>query len=123
MSDESTAEIFRRIERLREQLFAAIDHSIEMDGHHKSYEGRIGIIWPHRFNDTFCITLDCYVIGPGRHHAWYNTDLSLTLDEAERDITKWIQEEYECDHDWEDIGMGRKQCTYLECQKIEDMQP
>ena len=26
----------------------------------------------------------------------------------------------ERDQDWEDIGMGRKQCTYLECQKIED---
>jgi len=24
-----------------------------------------------------------------------------------------------CDHDWENIGDGQKQCTYLECQKIE----
>jgi|AZII01.1.fsa_nt_gi hypothetical protein len=25
-----------------------------------------------------------------------------------------------CDHDWEDIGNGKKQCTYEECQKIKD---
>ena len=23
-----------------------------------------------------------------------------------------------CDHDWEDMGNGEKQCTYPECQKV-----
>lgn len=24
-----------------------------------------------------------------------------------------------CDHDWEDIGNGRNQCTYPDCQLVE----
>ena len=30
-------------------------------------------------------------------------------------------EQDDCDHEWEDIGMYRKQCTYLNCQKVEDI--
>ena len=26
-----------------------------------------------------------------------------------------------CDHDWENIGDGKKQCTYSQCQKIEEI--
>jgi hypothetical protein len=97
MNDGNIIHIFERIEKLRTELFAAIDHSIEMDGHHKSYEGRIGVLWPHRFNDSYTITLDCYVIGPNRHYAWCGDDLSCVLDEAETDIRSWIEEEYDLD--------------------------
>lgn len=37
---------------------------------------------------------------------------------AEAVETKQIQDC--CDHDWDDIGNGKEQCTYLECQKIRD---
>jgi len=38
-----------RVDELRKCLFEAIDYAIKMDGHHKNYEGRIALCWPHRF--------------------------------------------------------------------------
>lgn len=89
----------KRIDALRKDLFDAIDYSLKMDGHHKNYEGRITLCWPPRFEDEYTITLDCYVIGPGRHYYWTGKTPDDALDKAEKDIREWIKEEYEHDYD------------------------
>ena len=88
-------EFFSRFVALREDLFKAIAHAIEHDGHHKHYEGKLSLIYPHCFEDEYTITLDCYVIGPSRHYHWTGKDFHEALDKAEKDIRKWIDEEYE----------------------------
>jgi len=87
-----------RIDALRKDLFDAIDYAIKMDGHHKSYEGRLTMCWPHRFENEYTIALDCYVIGPNRHYYWTGANFTEALDKAEKDIRNWIKEEYEHDY-------------------------
>ncbi len=84
--------IMQRVEILRTELFAAIDKAIEIDGHHKSYEGTIEFTWPNRFNNTYLISLACYVIGPNRHACWEGISFDEALTKAENDIRKWIPE-------------------------------
>lgn len=88
-----------RFEQLRKELFDAIDYSIKMDGQHKSYEGRLALIWPHRFTDEYQIELSCYVIGPSRGYTWAGKTHEECLDQAEKDIRRWIKEDKES---WED---------------------
>ena len=87
-----------RFEQLRKDLFDAIDHSIKNDGHHKGYEGRLALIWPHRFTDEYQIELSCYVIGPNRGYTWTGKSHEECLEQAEKDIRRWINEEYEHDY-------------------------
>ena len=89
-----------RFEQLRKELFDAIDYSIKMDGHHKSYEGRLSWIWPHRFTDEYQIDLACYVIGPNRGYTWTGKSFAECLDQAEKDIRKWIKEDRDA---WESV--------------------
>jgi hypothetical protein len=91
-------EFIKRFEKLRQDLFDAIDYNISQDGHHKSYEGRLSLVWPHRFNNEYCIELDCYVLGSGRHNYWVGDSFDICLDEAEKDIRRWIKEDREA---WE----------------------
>lgn len=90
--------LVKRFLTLRADLFAAIRHSLEQDGHCKSYEGRLAMQWPHYFEEEYTITLDCYVIGPSRHYYWTGKDFTEALDNAEKDIRAWIQEEYESEY-------------------------
>jgi hypothetical protein len=100
MSEANEVEcVVRRFESLRKELFAAIDYSIKMDGHCKSYEGAMAICWPDRWSDEYQIRLDCYVIGPGRHHYWNGKSIDEALTKAEADIKEWIAEEYAFDYD------------------------
>lgn len=90
--------VIRRLEQLRGELFDAIDYAIKMDGHHKNYEGRLSLIWPHRFEKEYTITLDCYVIGLKRQNCWTGDSFGEAMDKAENDIRKWIAEEYAHDY-------------------------
>ena len=87
-----------RIEKLRQEIFDAIDYAIQMDGHHKSYEGKLSLVYPHRFTNDYQIELSCYVIGPNRHYSWAGESFSECLDKAEADIKRWIKEDREA---WE----------------------
>ena len=89
-----------RFEKLRKELFDAIDYNIKMDGHHKSYEGRLSWICPHRFTDEYQIDLACYVIGPSRGHTWTVKNFAECLDQAECDIRLWIQQDRDS---WKDV--------------------
>ena len=91
--------VVMRLEKLRLELFDAIDYAIKMDGHHKSYEGKLAMVWPHRFTDEYAIELSCYVIGPSRHYSWGGKSFDEALTKAEKDIREWIKEEYENDYD------------------------
>ena len=91
--------VINRLEVLRKDLFDAIDYAIKHDGHHKSYEGKLAMIWPHRFEDEYTITLDCYVIGPSRHYYWSGKTFAEAFELAERDIREWIKNEYEVDYE------------------------
>ena len=82
-----------RFEQLRKELFDAIDYNIKMDGHHKSYEGKLAMIWPHRFTDEYQIELSCYVIGPSRGYTWTGKSHEECLAKAEMDIRRWIKED------------------------------
>lgn len=95
----SAPTVFESIDQLRVEIFAAIDHAISIDPHHKSYEGRISVIWPDRFNDEYSIVFDCYVLGPARHYFWSDKDLSVAFAAAEKEIKSWIKEKYEWLHD------------------------
>ena len=84
---------------LREKVFFAIQKELQMDGHHKSYEGTFEITtcYPNYFDnanepDFYTITLHCYVLGPKRHYEWVGKTLDEALDNAEREITEWLNE-------------------------------
>lgn len=84
--------VIDRVQLLREKLFDAIDECLKLDGHCKWYEGRISLVFPHRFDDEYKIVLDCYLIGPSRGHQWLGLSFSECLDKAEKDIGVWIDE-------------------------------
>lgn len=80
-----------RFYELRQKLFNMIKESLDEDGHCKHYEGElhIEIIFPNYFatkkeEPTYCIHLDCYLIGPSRHYDWYGKTLTECLDKFER---------------------------------------
>ncbi len=90
---------------LRNKIFELIDRSIAIDGHHKSYEGRMSIVFPNRFEDTegvMKIKLDCYVLGPTRHYYWAGKTLQEATNKARKDVDQWEKEveiyEQECDN-------------------------
>lgn len=86
-----TPEFLARFMTYRKRLFAAICIALAEDGHHKSYEGTVGLIFPHYFHneDDFIITVDCYVLGPARHYSYSGKTPDECLDKAERDLRKW----------------------------------
>lgn len=81
-----------------------------MDECHKSYEGAFELLlsFPCYFDDGadkdepdfFEITLHCYVLGPYRHYHWRGNNFKEVVNEARKDIERWIQKEME-DYDGE----------------------
>lgn len=89
------SEVLRFVE-LRDELFTAIKDALAGDGHCKSYEGAFTVRLPnyHEQDDqgAWQIALDCYVIGPNRHYYWNGDSFADALQQAEKDIRKWIAE-------------------------------
>ncbi len=95
-------ELLERFCELRKKLFDGIKLALEVDGYCKSYEGTFSIIFPNYFqerlesqwiDDSWCIGLDCYVLGPGRHYTWCGETFEEALEKAEKDILEWVKEE------------------------------
>ena len=88
------------IEAFRALVFRGVKEALEFDGHHKSYEGRVGIVYPSYFDATepetedkpFVVVLDCYVLGPHRHYEWRGATLDWALRLATADVEEWIAE-------------------------------
>lgn len=82
----------------RKELFAAIAEALELDGHHKHYEGQIKLSYliPGYFNDNepgrFQLEVDCYVLGPERHYRYHGSSPSECVSKAKRDLTEWVEE-------------------------------
>lgn len=97
-----------KIDALRRLVFAGIDVALAEDGHHKSYEGTIGVetVWPSRFEqdqtETYVLHLHCYVLGPERHYDWYGADPGAVVAEAHAAVRRWVRER--CDEAIEEIG-------------------
>ena len=89
-----------RLQKLRQDLYQAIERALEEDDHHKSYEGifEVAKCYPSYFErdekPTWIITLHCYVIGPHRHYNWRGETFEVALNKAEHDIRKWIVDDY-----------------------------
>lgn len=87
-----------RFQSLRSELFAAIEHALEQDGHCKSYEGhfRVEASLPNYFEEKdgtpglWSLILNCYLIGPHRHYEWVGNSFEECLRKAEIDIRAWI---------------------------------
>lgn len=88
-----------RFNRLRKMVAEEIKRQLEIDGHHKSYEGtwELTFSYPNYFEDEtasaepdfYQITLHCYVIGPSRHYDWHGESWDECLSKCELDIEKW----------------------------------
>lgn len=93
----------QRFQTLRQRVMKAITEELKRDDYCKSYEGTFEIVtcYPDYFEDesgkcgpnAYCVRLHCYVLGPNRHYEWFGNTLSEALDDAERDINRWIMEE------------------------------
>jgi len=82
---------------LRQRLFVAIEQSLSVEGHCKSYEGTFGIVLPNYFEEKhgpkrWAVTLDCYVIGPHRHYVWEGETLDEAVAKAEAEVGGWLSE-------------------------------
>lgn len=51
---------------------------------------------------------------------WYKGECEIVLHEKFWQLTcvTPLATHSTCDHDWEDIGGGKKQCTYTDCQIV-----
>jgi len=100
-------EEYERFMRLRKDLFDAIAKELQIDGHHKSYEGRLYIRFPHYFEENcyadwqydnpdyrgiWGIHLDCYVLGPTRHYEWSGRTFCEALESAENEMQQWFEQ-------------------------------
>ena len=81
----------------RAKLFAEIERELKLDGHCKSYEGRIELHWPCYFGGDYSIHLACYVLGPSRGYDYYGQSWDECLDKAEADLEVWIKTNREND--------------------------
>lgn len=82
----------------RERLFNAIKNALDRDGHHKPYEGELeltlvagSIFEPDKY--SWCIGLNCYVLGPARAYTFKGSTLKEALDKANEALDQWIKEE------------------------------
>ena len=82
----------------RQKVFGYIEKQLQVDGHHKSYEGAIDLsyCYPNYFEQDrgvmVVIELHCYLIGPTRHYKWYGDSVVKCLLEANKDLDGWIRE-------------------------------
>ena len=84
------------IDELRLLVFGEIKKCLDEDGHCKSYEGQVSVVYPNYFQepDEFAVTLDCYLIGPTRHYSWKGKSIDECCQKAIADVKKWTTEEY-----------------------------
>jgi hypothetical protein len=100
MEGEIMEKALQRFLKIREELFDAIKKDLEKDGHCKSYEGAMEIGFPNFFDDSaphensWRITLHCYVVGPRRHYEWMGKTLDEAVGKMEKDIKKWLSPTY-----------------------------
>ena len=77
----------------------AVHAALLEDGHCKSYEGTVSVIYPSFFEmqdkPQVTLQLDCYVLGPGRSKTWSGTSIQACIDEAVADVRRWIEEDNE----------------------------
>ena len=88
---------------LRVNVGEYIEDYLKDDAGHKSYEGtwELSVTYPSYFEsdgftakpDSYCVTLHCYVLGPGRHYDWFGKSWLEALQRARSDIQKWIKGE------------------------------
>lgn len=82
--------------QFRKLVHDGIRRALELDGVHKGYEGHIAlrVDLPSFFDDKahtlYSLTLDCYVLGPGRHYVWHAVNERELFEVATRDVTSWI---------------------------------
>lgn len=98
MAKDITA--MERFFALRKRVMKAIHEQLLIDCGCKSYEGAFEwtVCYPNYFEDDtgdmgathFVLTLHCYVLGPARHYDWHGKTMDKVLDQAEKDILKWI---------------------------------
>jgi hypothetical protein len=85
-----------KVEELRQLVFAEIKKCLEEDGHCKSYEGRVELIYPNYFEDqdTYLLELHCYLIGPTRRYEWRGKSFDECAEKAIADVKLWTTEEW-----------------------------
>ena len=93
---------WERFLELRQRLFKAIKECLEIDGHCKSYEGRLDIEYslPNYFEKgereaVWRIHLACYLVGPSRGTDWHGETFSDALFKMEQDINEWVKQHNE----------------------------
>ena len=86
-----------RIEKLRQEIFDAIDYDRIMTGgaYRSHQEGELQLIYPHRLINEYQIKLYCLAIAPNGHYSWCGESFSECLDKAEADIKRWIKAHHE----------------------------
>lgn len=92
-----TPQSIERFLQLRTKVFKLIKKALEEDGHCKSYEGGMEIIFPDYFEsnaqkpqaNAWGIELHCYVLGPSRHYRWSADSFDNALAKAEAEISSW----------------------------------
>lgn len=91
----------QRFQLLHRKVLDYVRRECEDGAAHKSYEGTmsLNITLPDAFDSDrspyYRLTLDCYLLCPGRHAVWKGKDLDKVLDTAERQIAAWISGDYE----------------------------
>lgn len=101
--DKTVADEFLALHLFRRRAFRLIKRALELDGHHKSYEGTVELRFPSYFEEEaqsgsgaerpeYTITLNCYVLGPGRHHQWSGRTIQEAVDKANESLNKWERE-------------------------------
>lgn len=87
-----------RLARFREVVFEAIAHALERDPVCKPYEGQVQleVRSPGYFERSepaeYLLSMDCYVLGPGRFYEWLGTDIEDVFTRAEADIRRFHDE-------------------------------
>lgn len=83
---------WRTFALLRTRLFAVIQRELALDGYCKSYEGALGVSWPHAFEDPGAVSgptsihLYCYVVGPTRRYDFTGATFAECLTKLEASI-------------------------------------
>lgn len=93
----ASSDLLGRLEAYRAKLFAEIKRELEIDGHCKSYEGRVELHWPCYFGGEYSIHLACYVLGPARGYDYYGETWDECFDKAEADLDSWIKANRDAD--------------------------
>lgn len=93
----------KRFAELRKKVAKAIQHYLQEDCGHKSYEGtwETLISYPSYFDDetatagpdSYQLKLHCYILGPSRHYGWIGKNWREALDKCEEHIDAWVREE------------------------------